>query len=216
MNLGKLPKRLKKELAANPKQAAVLGVACLAALWFYAPMVTTWIKGTPAKPKSLNTPLASENQPAIPSTLANAKPANWMEVHAWRLADGLTQPASLALEACDPFAKPKKPEPSEIVEAAPEAVKKTSPVEMDPAELGLVLKAVSIGPKRFAQISGQTVQENDTLTLPREEGEPLRALVASISPAEVVLKIGNQSLRLKLASKSLSPGEVVVGVGSRN
>ena len=66
MNLGKLTKRLKKELGANPKQAAALAVVCLVGLWFWWPLLTKWLRPKAAEPKATDAKPSTE-QPADPA-----------------------------------------------------------------------------------------------------------------------------------------------------
>ena len=211
MNLGKLTKRLRKELLANPKQALVLAIVCVIACWFWSPLLLKWFKGKSKGQVAKATPVAAPEN--VVAKVEAQRP--WFDIYARRQADPLTRSAPLPDEARDPFRLPK------LVVAANEENRQkqtdqplAAPVQLE--KLNLKVEAIVYsGSRRLAQINGSTVQENEEFVVSGEEepGEEvttkLVGRVVAIRPTEVLLKIGGQSLRLKLQPKLLGQGEVV-------
>lgn len=214
MKLGKLSKRLRKELLANPKQAAVLAVVCLVAIWFWSPLLLKWYRGKTAAPPTAT----GTSEPAAPlaAVAKEARQYSWLQVQAWRSADPLTRPAPLPAEARDPFrslqvvARSNKQDD----DSGAEREQTVAEQQVAPEKLGLVLQAIVYGgSRRLAQISGRTVQENDEIRLGVKKETSTAAeivgRVTTIHPNEVVLDIGGNTVRLRLQSKLLSHGDVV-------
>jgi hypothetical protein len=212
MNLGKLSKRLRKELLANPKQAVVLAIVCVIACWFWSPLLLKWFKGKGKSQIARSNP-ATETE----NTIAKAEPQrSWFDIYAWRQADPLTRSAPLQDETRDPFRLPKPVmaghEEEEEEEQNDQPI--AAPVHLE--KLSLKLEAIIYsGSRRLAQINGLTVKENDEVPINGEDeaGEKASAKlvgrVVAIHPTEVVLEVGRQSLRLSLQPKLLGRGEVV-------
>jgi hypothetical protein len=224
VNLGKLTKRLKRELTANPKQAAVLAVVCAVGLWFWWPLLSKWLSPKKAEAATAaNAPAATK-----PGEKQEEKKSHtWLEQQAWRQADPRTQPAELPDDARDPFFVPVPEQPAavaddesdrppiaETLDPQPEPV---AAEPLDPRKLGLVLEAVVYGKtRRLAQINGRTVREQEEVKLSAgrrdEEGEAppqVSARVVSIGRDEVMLDVAGNSLRLQLQPKLLGEGEIV-------
>ena len=89
MRLDKLGKKLRREIAASPKKAALLGLITVAALYFWAPLVLGWLGKDKATPSAEPTPAAaaepSATQPAPPTAVADAPPSlpSWEQVVQW-------------------------------------------------------------------------------------------------------------------------------------
>lgn len=219
MNLGKLTKRLRKELVANPKQAAVLAVVCVVALWFWGPLLLKWFR--PKGTEETATPDVAATNPEVAVSAPQERPVSWLEVQARRDADPLARSASRNQAARDPFAtlqtaavaSDEGEGSEEETESTPAAV-----IEQlaEPAKVGLVLQSIAYSrSRRFAQISGKTVKEKDELTLGSQvegvsaTGPKLVAKVVSIGRSEVTLEIRGQEVQLKLQPKLLSENEIV-------
>jgi hypothetical protein len=219
VNLGKLTKRLRKELLANPKQAAVLAVVCAVAVWFWSPLLMKWYRGKASAASPTPAPAETNND-------KKEEPKHtWLEVMAWRKADALTRSAVLSSESRDPFQPLQPPALANTPNPQPGQTQPTTeeddprPIELE--KLGFTLDAIVYGgSRRLAQINGQTVRENEQVTLnAKEDDEEFVAHVMEIRRDEVLLDIRGISLRLKLQPKLLSRGEVVertnrVGQGS--
>lgn len=222
VNLGKLSKRLRKELLANPKQAAVLGVVCLVAIWFWMPLLWKSSGRKPAAAKAIaatGNDAPAANQP----TTTSAKPEptfTWMQLQAWRQADRLTRSAELPLESREVFRSPKQ---IEVVVTASETNDDEQPSRepiaeqtVDVEKLTLVLESIVYGGgRRRALINGQAVQENEEFNLSEKSGSSeaptakLMGKVTSITPSEVVVEVAGRPMRLKLQPKLLNRGEVI-------
>jgi len=220
VNLGKLTKRLQKELKANPKQAAVLGIVSLVAVWFWGPLLWKWVN-----PKSAEVAKAKEGEsppaqpaPTAKTPVASQQPAiGWRELQSMRSADPLTQPAPLANDARDPF-QPLIDATALVSDDDPDdndhPTRAPVEEEVESNKVGLVLESiVHSSSRRRAQISGQTVKEGDPITLggggPGKAGQEIVGRVAAISPNEVVIELGGQEVRLKLRTKTLARGNVI-------
>jgi hypothetical protein len=211
MNLGKLSKRLRKELLANPKQAAVLAIVCLIACWFWSPLLLKGFKGKGKSQVAKSAPIAATETVAAKAEAQH----RWFDIQAWRQSDPLTRSASLPDNARDPFRLPAPVIAANDDDQEERSEQPTaSPVR--PESLSLKLEAIVYGgSRRLAQINGTTVAENDELPMngQDEEGEEVsaqrRCRVVAILPTEVLLEVGGQSLRLSLQPKLLGRGDVV-------
>jgi hypothetical protein len=226
VNLGKLAKRLKKELAANPKQAAVLGIGCVVAVWFWTPLVMRWWKpkATP-KPAVAEMVATTTNTTPQPTTLAQAPVIGWREVRNWRKADPLMR-SPLAVSERDPFAVRKErqaaavavAETTELTEETtePEVASPREDITFSPEQLGLKVESIAYSrSRRRVQISGQTFQEQDDIALGGNIGAGTNmdsrptCRVKAIEPGYVLVDFQGQELRLELQRKSLAPGDLV-------
>ena len=215
MKLGKLSKRLRRELLANPKQAAVLAIACLVACWFWSPLLMKWFK---AKDKTQTAKLEPAGIETVAAKVQPQRP--WFDIQRWRLADPLTRSAALANAERDPFRAPTPVVVAKEDEQEEQTTERNAtPVE--PEMLRLTLEAIIYSEsRRLAQINGQTVRENERFAIDAKDAEPdaeqsstgsspLTGCVTAIHPAEVLVEIGGRSLRLSLPPKLLGRGEVV-------
>jgi hypothetical protein len=215
MNLGKLTKRLRKELLAHPKQAAVLAIVCLVACWFWSPLLLKWFSGNAAVATApLKADLTvSSNQVAATN---EEQKHSWIEIHRWREADPLAHPFSLPAGSRDPFESRKPAIADQVADQAktknPEPTVENVPLRPD--GLGLKLEAIVYGgSRRLAQINGQTVKENDEVTLAGETkqaaGPKIVGRVLEIRSNEVLLDFSGYPILLSLQPKVLGRGEVV-------
>jgi len=216
MNLGKLSKRLRKELLANPKQAAVLAIACLVACWFWSPLLMKWFTG-----KQKAQAAKVEPEAAIEAVAAKAEPQHpWFDVQRWRLADPLTRSVALVDVEKNPF-RAQQPVVADIEEDQEEQTtpRRASPLTTEKPSLTLEAILYS-GSRRLAQINGQTLRENEEFAVggagaesdSEEEADSSNQMlgrVTAIYPSEVLVEVGGQSLRLSLPPKLLGRGEVV-------
>jgi hypothetical protein len=216
MNLGKLGKRLRKELLANPKQAAVLAIACLVACWFWSPLLMKWFKG-----KGKAQAAKVEPATAVVTIAAKVEPQRpWFDIQRWRLADPLTRSAAQVDAGMDPFRVPT-PVAANQSEDEEEQTAQTKVAPLQQVKLNLTLEAILYsGSRRLAQINGQTLRENEEFAISGQGAEPntqeeadsssqIMGRVTAIHPSEVFIEAGGQSLRLSLSPKLLGRGEVV-------
>lgn len=211
MNLGKLSKRLRKELLANPKQAAVLAIVCVVAVWFWSPLLMKWFKGK-AKAE------AAKAEPAAAVDVVNARQEAqrpWYDIDRWRQADPLTHSALMAQSAPDPFRLQQPTASLQNESEQEEEADRAGAVAIDARQMNLALTAiVSSGSRRFAQINGRTLSEGEEIQIGRgneqeEEGRSLKGKIVAISRSEVLLDVQGQSLRLSLQPKLLRDGDMV-------
>jgi hypothetical protein len=212
MNLGKLGKRLRKELLANPKQAVVLGIVCLVACWFWSPLLLKWFKGKAKVQVAKSEAVAAAE--TVTAKTDSQRP--WFDIQRWRQADPLTRSASPADDVRDPFRLPAAMVAATKEEQAEDNEQQSEVVPVEPEKLALTLESIVYGgSRRLAQINGMTVQEDEELVIEgkKEDGEgaptKLVGRVVAIRPTEVLLEIGGQSLRLTLQPKRLGAGDVV-------
>ncbi len=164
--LNKLTKQLRREVTANPKKAAVLGLLAAVALWFWAPLVWGWVASdgentAEAVESDTDTPPdmpighAEKSKTMQQKTEAPQHP--WRQVVEWMEDDPLTSTANTIINKRDPFQMQRPEVVEETVEpkVEPETVQK----DLTPEELGLVLSSTIIGThRRLAQINGKIVE----------------------------------------------------------
>lgn len=102
MNLDKIKKKLRREVAAHPAKAAVLGVLCVVALWFWAPLVWGWTVPNksvivPAVQPRDEPQLPGFPPPDVAAAGAETEPTershSWRELVQWMQNDPRTKPA---------------------------------------------------------------------------------------------------------------------------
>lgn len=171
MNLQKLGKKLKREAANSPGKAAVLGLVCLVAIYFWAPLLYRWtVKSgdTPSPSPDVSAAQPSMIAVAVPGTretgattsglpsLDTPQPAaDWQTTLQRIETDPDMQPAAFEREV-EPFAGPPAEAKLQVadldISPAPVAEKVT------PSSLGITLVGTLIGPeRRAARIGGKTV-----------------------------------------------------------
>ncbi len=110
VNLGKIKKKLRREVAAHPAKSAILGILCVVALWFWTPLVWGWVSprgaGTTVKAaQELGGPQLPGLLPvaiAAADTEPNAPVHSWQQVVQWMEQDPRTQPVGPVLASRGP------------------------------------------------------------------------------------------------------------------
>lgn len=173
MNLRKLGKKLKKEAAVSPGKAAVLGLVCLVAIYFWAPLLYRWM----AKPNDVTIAPSADASTAHLVAVSTASPAaampgsnasraaqplgDWHAILQRIEADPDMKPTAFERDL-EPFAGP----PVEAKSQAAEAEIAAMPVaeKVTPGSLGIVLVGTLVGPeRRAARIGGKTVLVGQTI-----------------------------------------------------
>jgi hypothetical protein len=196
--MGRLGKKLRRELATSPKKAAVLGLLLLVALYYWAPLVWGWV----SKPgesnetgKTAAAPTPSTNAPTTASNSAPTKAASpafpWQQMIQLMDNDERTLAAELRALRRDPFALPKsaapKPKAEAELAAAAAAAAQSQPVVVTPQSLGLTLSSTIIGgDRRVARISGRTYGQGQTIEV-RKDGQTVAFTLAEVHARRVVL-----------------------------
>ena len=204
MNAKRLTRRLRRELTANPKKAAVLGLLVLVALYFWAPLVWRWIAPGNSRAKPAKAAATNEGMPPVLSGLApspkSARGRNattqekklppsrpWDEVARWIENDPRMKPAGELPNSRDPFHAvarevAEKPKSEEIKAAAAEAA-----AAMTPEKLGLVLSSTLIGPqRRTALVNGRAYEQGGTIH-GAKDGRQFAFTLSEVHPRRIVL-----------------------------
>lgn len=207
MKLDKLVKQLRRDLLANRKKAAILGLMVLVALYFWAPLAWKWIAPSGKKATKAETgSLILEDDPAelqVKKPGRSASTFKWEKIRELMTNDPRMASAAFNTAWRDPFAVPISELP-----AAEIATESTSQTETGRAvatnaagkteseQIGLKLASVSIGPRgRSAIISGETYREGETIRIKGNEKD--------VAAAEFVLvRIERHGVELERLGKT--------------
>jgi len=227
VNLSKLGKRLKREAAANPKKAAILGIVVLVALYFWAPLTWKWLRNAFSSDTSDVAP-ASAPTNAIAGTLpatssapeATVKPAaataspgvnqpSWEQIAAWMDKDPRTKVGPLLQNVRDPFATPSAEVNDEQAEEA--VVEKARAAAITPDAAGLTLTGTVIGPdRRVVFINGKSYKEGETVVVDKPAyGGPIAFTVVDVQPYKVVLQLGDNRYELTTPKPNSDKIEII-------
>jgi hypothetical protein len=228
VKLDKLAKQLRRDLTANPKKAAILGLMLLVAAYFWGPLVWKWTGGGASKKgtKAAQTALILVDDPAEPTAQAKAakgKTFRWEAVR--QLIQGDTRMTTAAFDAAwnNPFvaAETEQHQPSLLADVpSPEAAAEKAPIEIDPAKAGLTLASVAIGPRRrTATISGDTYREGDLVPVAAAgtKGKDMDFKLVRIERQGVELARNGKSWWLTFDEAQLAHGdEILRASGSKH
>lgn len=214
MTLGQLAKRLRREATANPKKAALLGLALAVAVYFWAPLVWGWLPSSrksagkmedPAKqgrPYASSGGIASRND--VKAAESPAAPVlekwPWDQLLAGIAVDGRMKPAGPSSQGRDPFAgaggkRERDSRDDELPAATPEA-------------LGLVLTGTVVGPRSRAVLAGTTVKLGAIVECD-VRGQAVRFQLVEVHPRWVVLERDGIRYPLKIADPDAARIELV-------
>lgn len=219
VTLEKLSSQLRRDLAANPKKAAVLGLMVLVALYCWGPLVWKWATASTSKSPSAaaTASLILTDDPA--DATHHAKPRGiakfrWEKVRQQIHEDQHMQSAVFDVSWADPFGK------SALVRAAetpnePKPEQETAPAEVTQqqlADLNIVLNGVFIGARsRVATINGEPCYEGETVNLggDNENSTSLAVRVARIQRQSVLLELNGRFISLEINSPKLARGDEI-------
>jgi hypothetical protein len=202
--LERFAKRLRREVIANPKKAAILGIMLLVAIYFWTPLVMGWM----GKKEALATTKPGELAPGVlagfPTQAAPvAKPGQtagvdlpWYLVAEWMDRDPLKQAARPPAVRRDPFrvsaevAKRREPPKAETAKkiVAPESLR-----------LSLAGTVVGAG-RRVAVIEGKSYREGDEVRV-ASGTERLVFKLVEVRADRVVLLHEGKSIEVRLRSR---------------
>lgn len=174
VKLDKLAKQARRDLAANPKKAAILGLMLLVAAYFWGPLLWKWLApGGKAKGgKEGQTALILEDDPveAAPQAKPGAlRPFRWEKVRQQIRGDRFMVPAAYENHWPNPFAPlPVTTVTQQPIEGESQAAIGAAKTEKEltPDTAGLTLASVTISPRlRTATIGGRTYREGATITV---------------------------------------------------
>jgi hypothetical protein len=215
VKLDKLVKTLRRDLAANPMKAGLLGVLLLGGSYFWAPLVWKLVgkKGTatpgvaaiPAEPAAVQAaglPLAQGVGEPKETVLA------WREIRNQRMRDPLVQSAEFRPQWNQVF------KVADVAAGKPQAESQAPiPDNSNPHALGLVLQGVAIGTKsKKAIINGKVYRELDSITLKastggtsdKDHGQPqMQFKLTKIARRMVEVEREGKTWQLKLASSDV-------------
>jgi hypothetical protein len=211
VKLDKIARQIRRDIAASPKKAAVLGLMVLVALYFWAPMIWGWIK--PAD--SGGSPVAAtdvilDDEPIDPvkSTKREGRTFSWEKVRRKVAADPRMTPARYEVTWNDPFC------PSEPTETGPatagQGPRPTASAAIDPAALGLKLTSVAISAeRRAAVISGRKYREGELVPIGGKDkaSSGVEFRLTKVGFHEVELEYQGQTFTLELSRPRLAPGD---------
>jgi hypothetical protein len=168
MSAQSLPQQLVRDLRRNPKKAGLLALLAGVALWFWAPLFTSWFKSGEGASADAEQPTAAVVTPVLASPggakvaeaakVAETAAQTWQQLVRWMDQDPRRKADQLPLER-NPFA-PHKPPTKPVSEPA----KIAKPLPDNPQKLGLKLTGTLLGPgKRMALINGRAYAEGQTV-----------------------------------------------------
>ena len=204
MNLSRIGRQLRREVTTHPKKAAILGLLCLVALWFWAPLVWGWIDeddpatGAPVVPPAANSaPAPSSGTPAA-SHATPKKPQGpqspWHQLVQWMDNDPRTSATNPVLGRRDPFLIPQ----TETAQAEPEDQPEQTPPAATPEALGMVLSSTIIGPhRRVAQINGKSYRQGEAVRLAKDAHQ-IEFTLTAVYPRRIVLKRKGEQFELTI------------------
>lgn len=205
VNPGKLVKRIRREAAANPKKAAVLGILVAVSIYFWAPLVFRWLsvdKGSLASQNTAVVPPAKSAAPgSTPAARADNRPS-WQQIDGWMRNDPRTMSATPASIGRDPFGFPADVVAKTVAE---EELKKQTP-SISPDRAGLTLSGTVIGPRdRVARINGRTYRVGETIDVKDKKTTVQAAFkVMEVQPRSVILQSGPERYELSLPDPAKS------------
>lgn len=219
VNLDKLAKQFRRDLAANPKKAAVLGLMALVALYFWGPLVWGWANSGEGQEKTkaelANLILADDPLEAADKAKSRSKPKfRWEKVRPLLAQDPRMVSATFDEVWNDPFGKPP---PAEVVaevatQEAASAAAANAAAQSTPAELRLTLTSIAIGPRRrAATISGERYFVGDEIAASGKDGAAAvqKFRVARITSQGVELQGQGRIIVLQLARSRLASGDTI-------
>jgi hypothetical protein len=217
LNMDKLVKQLRRDLATNPKKAAALGLMLLVALYFWGPLAWKWFSASGNK-RSGKVNLASlilTDDPAEPSQQSKARGGAKFK---WEKARQLIRQDPRMVSAVfdpswhDPFGKPISPVQDSVVEAAQTEAATSAAAIAEAKNLGIVLESVIISLRsRVATINGEACHEGDVITVKdkQHKGTTYRFRVVRIRRQGVDLEVGGRTFTLELMQPRLSSGDEI-------
>lgn len=223
VSLGRLGKKLKRELTRNPKKAAVLGLLCLVAIYFWGPLVWSWMPGKSSaktKPKTANKAKATSKPPRRPIAVSEAnKPTTitkqtfqWNDFVSWLESDERMTSVRLAADSRDPFQAAAVTQQTATDNQATGAngPDRNGQRHYKPEEVGLVLQGVIIGPRySAATINGHNFRTGANVGAEAAKEKSSAAgriefVLQKIHPRYVVLQRAGKTYSLKLKSTKLA------------
>ena len=218
MSLNNLSSQLRRDLAANPKKAAILGLMVLVALYFWGPLAWKFLKSSGAK-KNSKANMASlilTDDPIEPSQQIKSGSRirfKWERVRQLIKQDPHMLSATFDASWVDPFGKPAataaEAEPTRET-SADDAAAAAAAAALDPKSLGIILGGIMITPRgHLATLNGEACREGETVSVTdnRDKTVKYELRVLKIARQSVQLEIGGRIFSLELSQPRLAPGD---------
>jgi hypothetical protein len=205
VNLEKLARKLKRDLAANPKRAALLGLMLVVAGYFWAPLVSKWLgKNTRKEARAEGMVILGDDLPIEQRSQTKGQP-RWDKLLAWMEADPRMASHKPAQDL-HPFGRPSAVSAVAEKPRAEEAA--ASPVALDitPQAAGAVLNGVLVGARqKQATINGETYRLGERIPLAGKESTgPVEFELLQVRKDGVVLGRSAKLYDLKLEQTKLA------------
>ena len=218
VSLNNLTSQLRRDLVANPKKAAALGLMVAVALYFWGPLAWKLMKASGSKrnSKANMASLILTDDPVEPTQQAKGGSRvrfKWEKVRQLIKQDPHMLSAAFEPSWLDPFGKPAaiKSEIEPTAETPMEDPAVTSAAAaVDPQSLGIALGGIMIGPRsRMATINGETCREGEMISLADKRDKTLtfELRVLKIFHHSVQLEIGGRIFTLELSQPRLAHGD---------
>lgn len=220
VNLDKLNKQLRRDMAANPKKAALLGLMVLVALYFWGPLVWKFVAAKQSKQRSAadmaSLILTDDPVEAVqPGKSRGVTKFRWDKVRQLIRQDSRMFSAKFDSAWIDPFGKADTDKREVVAEALPDdsavaAASAAAAQVIDPKDLGIVLGAIMIGPRtRVATINGESCREGDivTITAKGDATSTFEFRVHRIAKQSVQLAANGRIFALELTPPKLGNGD---------
>ena len=220
MNLEKLVKQLRREVAAHPQKAAALGLMLAVALYLWGPLVWGWVwsSATSREKRVDMSSLILTDDPVDEARVkqrAGRPTLRWEKIRPLLAKEPLHRSATWEVAWIDPFAAPRIEQgtaASQVADSDAPAAPASPETSTRDVEKSLVLTSVLIGPRRrLATINGDTFAEGDTIVSGGpDSGGQVKLRVARIFRDGVELEDGKQRWLLKLSAPSLAKGDALL------
>jgi hypothetical protein len=227
VNLEKLASQLRRDMAANPKKAAALGLMVAVALYCWGPLVWGWVRSAQdsQSDQSQLAKLILTDDPLEAADKGKGRSKGrfrWERVRPLLAQDPYMASATFDAVWTDPFGlSPGATEEQGIgAQASSSIATAAPPPDLLPEDLGLVLTSVAIGPKGGgATISGERYHVGDEIHLHNKDGSMAAAgfRVTRITHQGVEIMGHGKTLVLRLERPRLASGDAIErGAGSSN
>jgi hypothetical protein len=221
VNLDKLSKQLRRDVAAHPKKAALLALMALVAIYFWAPLLR---KLVPTNQNAENAALVPANLPASTPAIAQTMPSrgaanfNWEKIQDLIRRDSHMVSASFDPTWTNPFGANQTALADESIESQttprladdPDTKAAAMLATLRPQDLGIVLGGTMIGPRgRLATINDEPCREGDVILvgLKNDKSMVFDFQVLKITRQSVQLGKGGKTLTVELPAPKLGAGD---------
>lgn len=202
----KLIRRIRRELIANPKKAAVLALLLAVAVWFWMPLIETMLGRKPIEEATATVPgsaaansLANAANPTASGEAVKSTSVPWKQLVDWIHDDPMMQPKLPLTGARNPFA------PSESHRLAREQVERSvqpPPPDVTPEQMGLALRSTVIGLRnKTAMINERAYHEGQIVKASKGND---RFKLVQIATNYVVLESNGKQYQLKLPTAEVA------------